>query len=997
MRVVEGVGGSHPNSRARFWLGTAIKRRMWVAIAVASIVTSGLTATAAADSPAPTTREAATRDAADGYTVFRPYGTRGGLREEFERLAADHPGITKLVTIGETHQGQDIIALKVTRRAAQLRDGRRPGVLYVGAQHAREWISPEMIRRLARQVIDGYGRDRALTELVDSTELWFVPVANPDGYDHSFTPGNRLWRKNLRDNNGDGRANVGDGVDLNRNFPTKWSYDDEGASAAPASETFRGPRPASEPETRALDRLMRRVGFEFLLSYHSASSQLLYGTAWQVDTPTPDDVVYEALAGNDAESAVPGYDPDVWAENGVANGEFSEHAHIAHGTLAYIPEMSSCAAASASDPDDEWEPAECRSQFEFPDDEKLIAAEFAKNVPFALAAARSTHDPDDPVSVVGRATPEFVVDAFDVSYGDPQTVAVTARRDQRHRRLNYRIDGGRIHRVPVTEWRGGERYGGERDVYYAEYRGKVRGARPGDRVEVWFSAAGAESDHFTYTRASAAGAEALIVANEDYTGVNPTYPAGTSGPKYADAYAAALAANGVSHATWDVDARGVPHPLGVLSHFDAVVWESGDDRLPQEPEDLLTDTFLLGPLPDIAVAERQQYLTLAVRDYLNEGGKLIQAGETAQYQGLLGRSLGGIYYGLDGAPEEDCVVSGDFVADCGLVADDFAQYYLGVRERVTFARPTGVEGAGVFGGQAIVDNPLNEAGAFSLTSDALPPDRFPLFAGEGSGDYVGAAGVNPLGPVEGRRYAGALHADSSYQRLGRTIDLTDVSAAEAPTLSMSLSFSTTVTFHSVILEAAPSGTDDWTTLPDSRGGTTKSPPSPCSEDLLTTHPFLLHYLTPSIPCAPRGTTGEWNAFSGESGGWRNVSFDLSRYAGRPIDVKISYVANTVIGGKTGIGVFVDDTRVTTTAGVLDADGFEGDTSFWTVQGPPAGSPPANGSNFAISTELIGVTASVATADTVLFGYGIEALATPQERADALGRAIEHLLRGGASR
>jgi hypothetical protein len=294
----------------------------------------------------------------------------------------------------------------------------------------------------------------------------------------------------------------------------------------------------------------------------------------------------------------------------------------------------------------------------------------------------------------------------------------------------------------------------------------------------------------------------------------------------------------------------------------------------------------------------------------------------------------------------------------------------------------------------VLDNPLNEAGAFSLTSDALAPDRFPLFAGKRSGRYIGAAGVNPLGPVEGRRYAGALHADSSYQRLGRTIDLTDVTAAQAPALSMQLSFSTTVTFHSVIVEAAPSGTDDWTTLPDTRGGTTKAPPSPCSEDLLTTHPFLLHYLTPSVPCSPRGTTGEWNAFSGESGGWRTASFDLSRYAGRPVDVKVSYVANTVIGGKNGIGAFVDDTRVTTTDGVLDADGFEGNTSSWTVEGPPPGSPPADG-NFVISTELISVAPSVSTRDTVLLGYGIEALATPEQRADVLGRAIEHLLRGGS--
>jgi len=71
--------------------------------------------------------------------------------------------------------------------------------------------------------------------------------------------------------------------------------------------------------TEAREAGMRRVGFEFLLSYHAPLEQLLSGTAWQVDTPTPDDVVYEALAGDDAKSAVPGYDPDLPAENGVAS------------------------------------------------------------------------------------------------------------------------------------------------------------------------------------------------------------------------------------------------------------------------------------------------------------------------------------------------------------------------------------------------------------------------------------------------------------------------------------------------------------------------------------------------------------------------------------------------------------------------------------------------------------------------------------------------------
>jgi hypothetical protein len=117
--------------------------------------------------------------------------------------------------------------------------------------------------------------------------------------------------------------------------------------------------------------------------------------------------------------------------------------------------------------------------------------------------ARSARDPDNPVSVVGRA-PNFQVDSFAVSYGSPQTVAVTARRDLRNLTLHYSIDGGRTHHAGVREWRGGERYGGEADVYYAEFRGVVRGARPGDEVEVWFTgnrpgAGRWTSESFTYS------------------------------------------------------------------------------------------------------------------------------------------------------------------------------------------------------------------------------------------------------------------------------------------------------------------------------------------------------------------------------------------------------------------------------------------------------------------------------------------------------------------
>ena len=156
------------------------------------------------------------------------------------------------------------------------------------------------------------------------------------------------------------------------------------------------------------------------------------------------------------------------------------------------------------------------------------------------------------MSVVGIDTPNFVVDSFDVSYGDPQTVAVTAKRDLAGLLMNYRINGGRTASASAREWDGGERYGFENNDYYAEYRGEVRGAAAGDEVEVWFTgdldattgraaAAGRERPLHVHGRRATPGSPVLIIANEDYTGVNPDVPGRRPAPKYVDEHVAALA------------------------------------------------------------------------------------------------------------------------------------------------------------------------------------------------------------------------------------------------------------------------------------------------------------------------------------------------------------------------------------------------------------------------------------------------------------------------
>ena len=924
----------------------------------------------------------AARLAQAGPAVFRPYSGPGGLREELVSTAGAHPGLAKLVTVGTTVQGKPLVAVKVTRNARHLKDGTRPAVLYMGAQHAREWITPEMVRRLMHHVIDNYGKNADITKLLNTTELWFLPVANPDGYDYTFT-GDRLWRKNLRDNNGDGAIAPGDGVDLNRNFPFKWGYDNEGSSPDPFSDTYRGTGPGSEPEIKAVDRLFRQVRFKEMINYHSAAELILYGVGWQVSTPSPDDVIAAAMAGDDANPAVPGYDPDISAELYTTNGETDGHASNRYGVLAFTPEMSTCQTVSAADPDDQWKPEDCVSVFTFPDDEGLIQAEFAKNVPFALSVGKSALDPDDPVSVVGLKAADLVADPFEVSYGTTQPVAVTAKRALKNLRLNYKINGGRAVSDKVSEWKGGERYGDTDDHYYAEFRGTVRRTKPGDSVEVWFSGVKpgtgtVASDHFTYKVASDIGGKVLILAAEDVTGVSPAQ--GVTSAKYADEYATALTATGLSSDVYDVDAnnRTAPHHLGVLSHYRAVVWETGDDIITRD----------VGQVAGTA-AELALDLELTVRDYLNEGGKLLHTGK---YAGYASGANGSYFYNPFEEEQGECTTPAAY--PCLPLLNDFEQYWLGAYSYIDNSGsdvngdPVPIRGTtGAFNGFTATLNGGDSANnqdhtaAFVLTSSVLPKAQFPQFASSAPLEWD-RPGVPPFDPFTGSQYVYSQQGDISYKRLTRTVDLTGVTSGA---LSFKISHDTEPAWDFVMVEAHTVGQDDWTTLPDTNGHTSQDTGQSCPSGWVDLHPFLAHYQ--GADCSPTGTTGAWHAASGSSAGWQDWNVDLTPYAGKQVELSISYVSDW---GTQGLGVFVDDTTVT--AGTTVQTSFETDFGGWTVAGPPAGSA-ANPNDWIRTTTAFDEGAGVTTRDTVYVGFGAEGLTTQAMRNDLVRRSIAHLFFG----
>ena len=138
---------------------------------------------------------------------------------------------------------------------------------------------------LAKLLTDNYYTNPDIKALVDNSEIWIVPIVNPDGLEYSIYV-YRYWRKNRRDN-GDGTY----GVDLNRNYAFKWGFDNQGSSPDSISQVFRGLSPFSEPETRAIRELVAKHDFKALVSYHNFSQVILYPWGYKAGPSQIDDLL----------------------------------------------------------------------------------------------------------------------------------------------------------------------------------------------------------------------------------------------------------------------------------------------------------------------------------------------------------------------------------------------------------------------------------------------------------------------------------------------------------------------------------------------------------------------------------------------------------------------------------------------------------------------------------------------------------------------------------
>jgi hypothetical protein len=292
--------------------------------------------------------------------VLPGYRSYSQMMAELNTLATQHSDIMTLVTLGTGWGAQyyadgynnyadynhEIVAVKVSGNPTQDED--EPALFFCGAHHAREPLSVETTMSVLLDVLTSYGSDTFITDIVDNTAIWFVPMLNPDGHKVVWDQLDVWWRKNIRDNNNNhtfstdnyyGSGN--DGVDLNRNYGFSWGY--MSASDAINSVTYHGPEAFSEPETQLFRDLLTAHPFVAGISYHTYSELVLYPYGYIGNISAPDVQELSALAIEMAEL--------IQADNGghytpqpswalyPASGGLDDWAYGARGIFSYTVEL----------------------------------------------------------------------------------------------------------------------------------------------------------------------------------------------------------------------------------------------------------------------------------------------------------------------------------------------------------------------------------------------------------------------------------------------------------------------------------------------------------------------------------------------------------------------------------------------------------------------------------------------------------------------------------
>lgn len=261
------------------------------------------------------------------------YYTYAEVVQKLDSMRLQYPTlITAKQNRGTSGEGRTIWSVKISDNADVNESATEPAVYFDALHHAREPQAMASTVYFMYWLLDNYNTSAEAKYLVDNREIYFIPVANPDGYVYNQTTnpnGGGMWRKNRR-NNGSCF-----GVDLNRNYNYGWGLN-SGSSGDPCSDTYRGPSAASEPETQAIKNLCTAIQPKIAFSVHSVAGRYLNPYGYNDSAVTYD--IYSDFSGDFASGNNYTYGTVIEMLSYYSSGTTRDWLHST-GCYAWTPEV----------------------------------------------------------------------------------------------------------------------------------------------------------------------------------------------------------------------------------------------------------------------------------------------------------------------------------------------------------------------------------------------------------------------------------------------------------------------------------------------------------------------------------------------------------------------------------------------------------------------------------------------------------------------------------
>jgi carboxypeptidase T len=314
-----------------------------------------LAASVPATSAAPTRSAASTIPSREQQTIattatanefpagWEGFHTYSEMTAYVKTVADAHPAIVHRFSIGQSYQGRQLWAVKVSDNVNT--DESEPEVLFDGLHHAREHMSLEMTLQIYRWLVNGYGKDSEITRLVNSREIWIVFAVNPDGAEYDISGGKyHLWRKNRQPTPGSSYV----GTDLNRNYDYHWGCC-AGSSANPANLMYRGWKPFSAPETRAMrDFINSRVvhgrqQIRMAITFHTSGRLVMWPYGYTYANVPPDMTSLDQrtfVALGKSMASRNGYKPEQASDLYISAGTTRDWEYGVHRIFAFTFELT---------------------------------------------------------------------------------------------------------------------------------------------------------------------------------------------------------------------------------------------------------------------------------------------------------------------------------------------------------------------------------------------------------------------------------------------------------------------------------------------------------------------------------------------------------------------------------------------------------------------------------------------------------------------------------